>query len=190
MGGRWGGDGRWGGVRDIPSNSAPATWVFPCFNKAALSHFKRMPPPSLIHAVSRLTPAPEQTLPQLESGEGGPRLRQLPLLPPHRRVRWLPARRSSPAHCRCLSPPPPNSFKQNKRALFTRTGCSLMERIQLCPTACAWENARPPLQKQETGNVSSERRCFAFSIPLCRVCAHADSENARTACPLYRLNEL
>lgn len=35
---------RWGVVRDIPSDSKPATWVFPCFNTAVFKHFKEMTP--------------------------------------------------------------------------------------------------------------------------------------------------
>lgn len=35
---------RWGVVRDIPSDSKPAIWVFPCFNTAVFKHFKEMTP--------------------------------------------------------------------------------------------------------------------------------------------------
>lgn len=116
---------RWGVVRDIPSDSKPATWVFPCFNKAVFRHFKEMTP--LVPCNEPFDPALlKKTAP---AGEEGARLRQLPLPLTHRRVRWLPARHSSAATTSLLSPSA-NSFKQNKRSQFMRSGCS-MERILL-----------------------------------------------------------
>lgn len=138
-------DGEWWGIS--PPISRPATWVFPCFNKAV---FKDTSPPE-----GRVTPAGE---------ERGPALTAAP--PAVEQTRQVSSRA-----------PLLSSLKQNKRPLFARPGCALMERILFSQQRGLRHEdcGKCVFQKQEIRYVSSDlERASQFQVGCLRrhTCGH------------------
>lgn len=129
-----GGEGRWGVVRDIPSEFQNSKFQTGCFPGLTKRCSKTWAPPE-----RRLTPAREERGPALTA--------TLPSISQPRQVSL------------CAAPPEPlSSLKQNKRSLFARPGCALMERILFSQQQGVRNEdcGKRVFQKQEIRYVSSD----------------------------------